>query len=288
MSYNIKKYLGSVNVQKKAKKSLCIFLAIVMLLLPIWYFNNFSIKINEQTINSSKVISDIHIAVLSDIHGVEFGTDNEVLINKIKTISPDLIFVLGDMYSRGKTEKIDQTIELLKVLTDIADVYIITGDHDTDESYKSSLIELKGVHFLNYDKEDVTVNGNRLCIYGINNVYFTDTFDLNHAFEEPDSSKLNILLAHIPSIDSYKSFDVDIIFSGDTHGGMIRLPFLGGLYYKGYILPKITYSGTITDKGMYRFDNKTLFVTSGMGDYPLPLRLNNRPEICSITISKGE
>ena len=52
------------------------------------------------------------------------------------------------------------------------------------------------------------------------------------------------------------------------------------------LLPKLTYPDRMTDKGLYSFDNKQIFVTSGLGDYPVPLRFLNRPEVCIITLKK--
>ncbi|MBP9988496.1 MAG: metallophosphoesterase, partial [Ruminococcus sp.] len=97
----------------------------------------------------------------------------------------------------------------------------------------------------------------------------------------------NILLAHIPHYQSFKSFNSDLIFCGDTHGGMIRLPKIGAVYYDGMFFPKQYTNELITDKGLFEFENTKLFVTSGLGGYPVLFRLNNRPEICSITL-KGE
>lgn len=274
--------------KSKSKKAFCLILLIIMLIVPLWYYNNYSIKINNQTLYSDKVTDNIHLTLLSDLHATQFDKDNTIIIEKVRTTSPDIIFILGDMYSRWHQNDIDKTVELVNRLSEIADVYIITGDHDTDDLYKQKLKSLDGVTYLAYDKKDITVNGNKISIYGIDNVYFTPTFDLKNEFNEPDDSALNILLSHIPSVQHLKSFGADIIFSGDTHGGLIRLPWLGPAYYDGYILPEITYSGTMTDKGLYKIDSTSLFVTSGLGNYPFPLRFNNRPEICSITITKGE
>ena len=137
---------------------------------------------------------------------------------------------------------------------------------------------------MNYKKSDLSIKDTDITVYGIDNVYFSPTFDLHNEFDKPDSKRLNILLAHIPETEHFEDFEADIIFSGDTHGGMIRLPLIGPLYYNGYILPKLTSSEKITDKGLYSLENKQIFVTSGIGNYPVPLRFLNRPEVCMITL----
>ena len=271
----------------KVKRCIILLLALAVVLFSVWFYNNFTLKITEETVASEKVEGEIKIAVMSDLHSFRFGKDNLKLIEKTKKLSPDLIFFVGDIYSRGQTSKIGQAVSLLESLGEIADVYVVTGDHDTDELYKSELKKAENVTLLDYTKKDITVKGNELSLYGIDNVYFSSTFDLGNEFDTPSENRLNILLSHIPSIEHYGDFGFDFIFCGDTHGGMVRLPFLNGLYFNGYLLPELTYNGVVTDKGLFEFENTSLFVTSGLGNYPLPLRFNNRPEICLITI-KGE
>ena len=267
------------------KKKIIIPILVLSLLAPTWYVNNYSIKLTKQTIYSEKVGNDIKIAVISDLHGEDLGKNNSKITGLISEQNPDLIFVLGDMYTQNHYEQIDTAVELAENLSKTADTYVVTGDHDTDLKYTDKLSSLQNVHLMNYKKADLSINGTDITIYGIDNVYFSPTFDLHNEFDEPDSNRLNILLAHIPGTEHFENFGVDIIFSGDTHGGMIRLPLIGPLYYNGYVLPKLTYPDRITDKGLYSFSNKQIFVTSGIGNYPAPLRFLNRPEVCIITLS---
>lgn len=259
-------------------------MAFIIALTAIWYWNNFTVKTTVQTIESDKVKGDVTITVISDLHGATFGKDNKKLIQKISDTEPDLIFVLGDMYSRGNAEDEECAVKLIEKLNEITDTFVITGDHDTDDSYKQELKNIKGLHYLSFDNENMTVNGTDITIYGVDNVYFSPTYDLNNAFSPPDKNRLNILLAHCPQYEYYESFGTDLTFCGDSHGGMIRLPFLGGIYFNGYLFPKITYPMDITDKGLYDYNGKFMYVTSGLGSYPVKLRLNNRPEICKIVL----
>lgn len=273
-------------MRKKHKFKKLLSLCLALILLGVWIYNNFTLVTNEVKLTHSKATDEVRIMMISDLH-LSFYSDTDKIIDITKQSEPDLIFILGDMYSRKQLSKIDRVIDFVSTLSEIADVYAVTGDHDYDEEYKEKLRKLEKVHLLEYDYADINVKGNNLRIYGINNVYFTDTFDLHNEFEEPPEDKINILLSHIPSISSYGEFGFDYIFCGDSHGGMVRLPLLGGIYFDGYILPEITYDRLITDKGLYEYKKTSLFVTSGVGHYPLPLRFNNRPEICLIKI-KGE
>lgn len=282
--YNIVKVFGSDALKKK--KKLFSLLLIIALIASLWYFNNYSLRLTEQTIYSDKVKNDVKIALVSDLHGVKFGKNNRKISELVKAQSPDLIFVLGDMYTQNRIKQIDTAVSLIAELSQIADTYIITGDHDTDQVYKDKINALANVHLMNYKSADLKINGTNITVYGIDNVYYSPTFDLHNEFDEPDQNRMNILLAHIPNTEHFEDFGVDLIFSGDTHGGMIRLPLLGPIYYNGFVLPKLTYSGRMTDKGLYSFKDKQIFVTSGLGDYPVPLRFFNRPEVCLITLKK--
>lgn len=282
MLYNNLNTFGSDALKKKLISSFLI----IALIASLWYFNNCSLKSTEQTIYSDKVENDIKIAVLSDLHGDHFGTNNSRIIERIDRQKPDLIFVLGDMYTQNHTEQIDTAISLITELSKITDTLVVTGDHDTDQIYKDKINALANVRLMNYKKSDFEINGTKISVYGIDNVYFSPTFDLHNEFDEPDQDRLNILLAHLPETEHYENFGVDIVFSGDTHGGMVRLPLLGPVYYNGYVLPKLTYPDRMTDKGLYSFGNKQIFVTSGLGNYPISLRFLNRPEVCFITLKK--
>ena len=214
----------------KYKRFVALLILTAVILLPVWYYNNFTIATVTETITSGKVNGEIKIVTISDLHAYNFGKNNATIIRKISELSPDLIFCLGDMYSRGQTRKIDESVIFLERLAEIADVYVVTGDHDTDDEYKEKLRSVQNITLLSYEKEDINVNGNTLSVYGIDNVYFSATFDLINEFSPPTDDKLNILLSHIPAKDKFDNFGFDFIFCGDTHGGMIRLPFLDGLH----------------------------------------------------------
>ncbi len=269
---------------KKGKITFRLGSLVFVLAIAFWAVNNFSIRVEQTTLLSEKTTSPVRIVLVSDLHSSSFGKNNKTLKNLIKQQNPDLIFVLGDMYSRFEAERPDKAVDFTTALAEFAPVYFVSGDHDYQDKYFKAL-EDGGVNVLNFEKSDITVNGNKLSIYGIRSEWFSPTFSLYNAFVPADEERVNILLAHCPYMDKYSSFEnLDFVFSGDTHGGMIRLPLLGAVYYNGSIFPKITYSGEMYDKGYYNVNGTQLFVTSGVGNYPLPVRFNNRPEIVVIDL----
>ena len=223
------------------------------------------------------------------MHGASFGQNNQHLLDKIAAAQPDLIAVTGDMYSAGDSSGQDTALALLSTLAQDYPVYFVNGEHDNDTDFMENLAA-NGVHVLNYQAEEMIINGTQLCLYGINNVYYSPTFDLANEFTlDPD--KYNILLAHIANFSAFAGFGMDLSICGDTHGGQVRLPWIGAVNNRGIWFPEITanhYGEVDYIKGLYSKEDKQLFISSGLGNYPLPFRLFNRPEIAVIHLVPAE
>ena len=229
------------------------------------------------------------IVQITDLHGSSFGKDNKNLIKRIADEEPHLVMVTGDMFTndRDNLKKKPKSIalNLMKQLAEKFTVYFVNGEHDFDyskEYYKT--LESYGVHVLGYETENIEINGNPISLYGITNLYYTPTFDLSDEFTL-DDNRYNILLAHIANFDAFAKFGVDLSLCGDTHGGQVRLPFIGPVIYDGTWFPIFKMpKDQIYDKGLFEKDGSKLFVSSGLGNHPAPIRFLNRPEVVSITL----
>lgn len=102
---------------------------------------------------------------------------------------------------------------------------------------------------------------------------------MDTALNKCNEKEYNILLAHNPLyFDIYAKHNVDLTLSGHVHGGMIRLPFIGGvLSPERKFFPKY-------NSGIYSINNKKLIVSRGMGHSKPGIRIFNMPEIVSITL----
>jgi len=267
-------------------------IALLTIIFLIWYFNNYTIKINQIRISSPKVTASVKIAVLSDFHAdSRYGINPEKILKKIEKINPDVVCYLGDMYSRETSQENIELAESLMIDTVKAgyEVFFVPGDHDRSVEYLNVLMQ-NDINVMNYQSKSMNIMGNDICIYGINNSYFSDSFDLSKEFQ-PDPSCYNILMAHIPMYEYYNSFGADLTLCGDTHGGIIQLPFgLGPAYHAAtdeWFPEFFNRSEKIYDKGLFRLSEnyKYMFITSGLGGYPVIARLNNRPEIAVININ---
>lgn len=264
------------------------FCAVLIILLFIWWFNNFTIKIVNSTVHSHKINKTVKIAVISDLHASDLSISSRKILRKIEKEDPDIVVELGDMYTSGSGKRLmKKPVELTKKIIDAGyPVYFVSGEHDADQLFFEDLLAV-GAHIMNYKSETVEINGNRIQILGIDNAYYSPTFDLTNEFTL-DESCYNILLAHIPNYKKFAKFGADLTLCADTHGGMIQLPFnMGPVYDHGDWFPQLIQDRAVYDKGLFGYEGGAMFITSGIGNYPVPARFNNRPEVAIIEIKKG-
>lgn len=273
------------------KKSGCVsrFIKVTLVIFAVWWFNNCTLKITKAEIKSNKVNNEIKIAVLSDQHASDkpFSISNKRIIDKIKKINPDVVCVLGDMHSSNADDSEKQIS--MNLMTDIISegykLYFVLGEHDDRRNIYVSEMEQNGINVLDQESETIKIKDTEVTFYGISNAYFSPTFDLSNEFEL-NKDTYNILLAHIPMYQYYQSFGADLTLCGDTHGGVIQVPFFGPAYYNGKVLPELFGNKeNVYDKGLFGYRSGYMFITSGIGNYPIPARFNNRPEIGEIIIT---
>lgn len=273
------------------KKSGCVsrFIKVTLVIFAVWWFNNCTLKITKAEIKSNKVNNEIKIAVLSDQHASDkpFSISNKRIIDKIKKINPDVVCVLGDMHSSNADDSEKQIS--MNLMTDIISegykLYFVLGEHDDRRNIYVSEMEQNGINVLDQESEAIKIKDTEVTFYGISNAYFSPTFDLSNEFEL-NKDTYNILLAHIPMYQDYQSFGADLTLCGDTHGGVIQVPFFGPAYYNGKVLPELFGNKeNVYDKGLFGYCSGYMFITSGIGNYPIPARFNNRPEIGEIIIT---
>lgn len=276
---------GAPKKEEKKKKSSGILW--ILILLVIWWFNNYTLYTNNVSMKSAKVSSKMRFAVISDLHATKLGIKNKTIFEAIDKEKPDAVFFLGDMYtSESDSELMSKPVDLARNFIEAGyPVYVVTGEHDTDREYIDRL-EAAGANVLEYESEYIEINGNSVYLMGIDNVYYSPTFDLRNEFTK-DEDCFNILLAHIPNYEKFAAFGADLTICADTHGEMVQLPFLGPLYHtetKTW-LPKLSDKELeIYDKGFFDYDGGKMFITSGVGVYPAPVRFFNRPEVVILDV----
>lgn len=246
------------------------------------------LEVTFHHVYSPKILGtdNTRLVVLSDLHNREFGTDNKELIEKIKALEPDLIIMAGDMVNAYEDD-LDVILHLCDELLTTAPIYYGPGNHENHLFYEKdspleSLLMEKGVHVLVNRAEAVTIHKTPFLIGGLTTApEGYEEYGAEFVKEYEKSSDFKLLIAHYPSLyyDALSDAKIDLGVCGHYHGGLVRLPVLGGLYHGDVgFLPK--YSG-----GLYDLPCSTIFVSRGMEDHSGFPRINNRPELAVIDIN---
>ncbi|MGN0614011.1 MAG: metallophosphoesterase [Porcipelethomonas sp.] len=277
--------------RKRRRRKSCLFrlARLFLILFAVWWANNYLLFVTSEEVSSPKVKNEIKLAVLSDQHASTniFAISNKRIINKVKKIDPDVVCVLGDMHSSDASDEEKQIS--MDLMTGIIDegykLFFVLGEHDDRTNKYVSMMEKNGIDVLDQESEKLTIKDTEITFYGISNAYFSEYFDLRNEFDLNEKT-YNVLLAHIPMFKEYEQFGADLTLCADTHGGIIQVPFFGPAYYDGKVLPELFGNeDEVYDKGLFKSDTGYMFITSGIGNYPVPARFNNFPEVAEITIS---
>ena len=253
------------------------------------------LEVTNYTVPLDNVQGDVKIVFLSDLHCEEYGENNAELLAIVNAQSPDIIALPGDLFNRESDDaEIDKVCKFISQLPQIAPTYFSIGNHETDyiaESENSILEKVRntGVTVLECAYEDLTVNGTTFRIGGVSELAYKGADDKYDPAAEMfltdycDTKLPTVLLSHRPEAfcfkDACKEWNVDLILSGHTHGGLVRLPVIGGLVapIQG-LFPDVYY-------GEYEFYNTKMIVTSGLAGYYWAPRMFNPPEICVVTLT---
>ncbi len=276
------------------KKKFIYTLATVVVLLIINYYINKNIEITNKVVVNNKLpnaFNGFTVVQISDFHNANFGENNSMLINKINSLEQvDIIVITGDLIDSRHTD-VNISIDLVKELTKIAPTYYITGNHEfrIPEEYailEKAMVE-NGVNVLKNSSVLVEMDNEFIQIIGVDDYNFfagSETevdkkvvLELQEKITTLNNKDLfSILLSHKPEfLNNYSESGVDLVFSGHTHGGQVKLPFIGGVlapsegffpYFDG-------------DEYVYESGETDMFISRGIGNSLFPIRINNRPEI---------
>ncbi len=258
----------------------------------------------EYNIHNNKVPSDFdgyRIVVLSDLHNQCFGENNADLITQIRKCEPDIIIGAGDILVGRPGEPFDVALNLLKQLVEDYPVYLALGNHE----YRMKIYpETYGDAWERYHEETVNIG----CVWLDNETAYIDrgsqaialtglSMDKKYykRFRKQKMPKeylpsvipfdnrdvLQILLAHNPEYFSeYAVYGSDLVISGHVHGGMIRIPVLGGLV-SPMLRPFPQY-----DMGRFEEANSVMLLSAGLGCHTIKIRINNPAELMLVTLYK--
>lgn len=284
-------------------KIIFIFIGIFILMYLYIKYNVNTLEVTRYVVENKKVPKEFdgyNIVQISDLHSKLFGENNKKLIQKIKSLNPDIVVVTGDLID-GENNNYNVALDFMKEISKLYRVYYIIGNHEQKslikkykDEYKDYFNKLHQIDFVNLDnnKVEIVKGDSNINLYGLTVPYScykylfdnqeTTSIDIDFLEEKlgkVDREQFNILLAHTPFyFDEYEKWGADLTLCGHVHGGIVRLPLVGGLLSPDRkFFPKY-------DLGEYIKNKSTMIVSKGLGGSKVLIRVNCKPEIVNIKL----
>ncbi len=270
-------------------------LAVFFIIVMIIDVNRFVVR--KYRVSSSKLKKACRFVVLSDLHNKQFGKDNVKLYEAICNINPDGILIAGDMITAKSEQNLKPTINFIKNLSEKYPVFYGQGNHEYrmelyPETYGDMLKEFEdglkecGIGQMKNCHDEIKDYG--ICIYGLAiersfykrfKILPMDKDYIVTLIGEPKDDCFNVLLAHNPDYyEEYDKWGADLVLSGHIHGGLMRLPFLGGVVSPAIrLFPKY-------DGGLFEGANGKMILSRGLGTHTLPIRIFNPGELIVVEL----
>lgn len=282
------------------KKRIIALLAIASILFLIrLYIDNEILEINSFEISSEKIPTQFNgfkILHLSDLHDKSYGSNNSKLLEKIDKISPDIIVLTGDMVSANDKDY-NIFFNFIDNISSKYETFYIYGNHEESLKYSkkeviNEYLSKSGVKLLSNDNVTLYKDDAKVNIYGImpdinyyrkQKEYKVTTDFVRETLNDINLNEYNILLSHSPKyFEVYADYGFDLVLSGHIHGGLIRLPIIGGVFSPdNELFPKY-------DSGLFKINSSNLIVSRGLSRGTTGFRLFNKPEMVVITLNHNE
>ena len=248
------------------------------------------IRVMRQTITLPrlpKAFAGKTIAILSDFHhgpfvGLRFIREAVDLASSLK---PDAFALLGDFANRGTdpTVELPQCVEAVSKLRAPFGLFAVAGNHDHQLEGKEfgEPVALSPLTDMTNRAECLTLAGQNLWLAGVDDILWGKP-NLKKALSGIPENEPVILLSHNPDqAEMYPDERVDLILSGHMHGGQVYLPVCGAPWVPSMYGQKYC-------SGLVQGPASPVFVSRGVGETGIPLRMNCPPEINLLTLVRGQ
>lgn len=221
---------------KKLRRRILLAVA-VLVLIHLWCVS--VIKTEDWEVSSShlpEAFDGYRVTLLTDVHGASRGKKSDKIVEKVRASEPDLIAISGDLVD--KWSKTDFLKPMMEQLTEIAPVYYVTGNHEWDRDDTEEIIKTLrecGVNVLRNDWVTIEKDGQTIVLAGGEdpNAYAEQTTpaELTEQIRQavPGDPYILMLYHRNDTLQMWSELDVDLVLSGHGHGGVVRLPLIGGL-----------------------------------------------------------
>ncbi len=279
---------------------LLVILVLIVISAIVIYHDTHNFVVRKYEIESELLEGEYTFAMISDLHGYTFGKGNGKLVKAIDEIKPDAILCAGDMFNAKEKDGRIQYEEGFNLLAELAGKYMVyygNGNHEYKikaftkqygnfyDRYRNQLSK-RGVIFLENDSADIEGTNIRITGLDLNLEYYKkvikkkmDSGYVEKLVGSSDKNKFQILIAHNPQyFDRYAEWGADLTVSGHVHGGIVRLPLLGGVISPSIALfPKY-------DGGKFKIGDRTMILSRGLGTHTIHVRMFNPGEVCVIKV----
>lgn len=292
-----------------------IFTSLILIFI-LWSFLEQKIIVNSSYIIDSQSLGTdnkaLTFVVLADLHNKRIGKNNKSLVKKILEQKPDFVIIAGDLITKRKPCYPGNAYNLLKDLSEHYPVYYAYGNHEQafedlayfkEENlnkkhialaeswsiYKEKISQL-GVYLLDNESIMLYYMDTKITITGLSisrDYYNRRKVELNpeeitNKIGNRNREGFQLLVAHNPIFfNDYIQWGADLILSGHVHGGLVRLPFIGGI-----ISPQVKLFPKY-DAGQFSQSDRHMIVSRGLGSHSFMPRFLNPPELLAITLKNG-
>lgn len=275
----------------RRRKTAALLVLTALLAAGFLLWGNCSLQTTETALVSPALppaFDGLRIVELADLHGRVFGRGSRRLLAAVRRAEPDLICIDGDLFD----EHTDLAMlpPLLRGLCAIAPVYYVTGNHEWRvPGLRGILAQMRacGVTVLQDDWRVLRRGEDALIVAGTDDPCGpaerkTPAELIADIRAEAGEAAFLLLLTHRnDQLPQWSALGVQALLAGHCHGGVVRLPFVGGLFGTDRRL------FPAWDAGLYRQGETVLYVSRGLGYTNVHFRLFNRPEVAVIVLRRG-
>lgn len=275
----------------RRRKTAVLLVLTALLAAGFLLWGNCSLQTTETALVSPALppaFDGLRIVELADLHGRVFGRGSSRLLAAVRRAEPDLICIDGDLFD----EHTDLAMlpPLLRGLCAIAPVYYVTGNHEWRvPGLRGILAQMRacGVTVLQDDWRVLRRGEDALIVAGTDDPCgpaerkTPAELIADIRAEAGDAAFLLLLTHRNDQLPQWSALGVQAVLAGHCHGGVVRLPFVGGLFGTDRRL------FPAWDAGLYRQGETALYVSRGLGYTNVHFRLFNRPEVAVIVLRRG-
>lgn len=250
-----------------------------------WY-KSIDVRRYEVTVPKlAPALDGFRIVLLSDLHIYSgmLKTDYYTRIAKlVEAADPELILIAGDTLDRARNDSSEESFaamtRVLSLFKAPLGVFAVRGNHDVCFELRRYLNATARAGVVTLISDNVLIDTGRgfLSLSGDDDVPYYPERQLAHP-PPADRQYPWLYLTHNPSYFYNRNNQAEVTFAGHTHGGQMRLPWIGGNFWK--ILKP-----SFIDAGLHRAGDRRLIVGAGLGASSIPIRINCPPEVVIVTL----